>query len=220
MLELTQIKAKCGSAFLNPLQYVDKLLKISKNKEDKEFKTIQEYLTHERIFKLIKDSGGNITEILVNLSKESDGKISLLSLINHSIERNSPETVKLILSKGVYPSSVDSRNIVPLIQAVRYNDHVSLNALIDAKVNVNAKDREGWTALHHAVKNESPEFVKALIAAKANPNIKAPISMAGSFIEMTPLEFAKYNLAKNIFKDKTIMETLLTCFSHAPESSS
>ena len=61
-----------------------------------------------------------------------------------------------------------------LHRAAQAGDIVGLTAAIDAGVDVNARDRKGWTALMHAVDRRYPLLVESLLEANADPNIRAP----------------------------------------------
>lgn len=67
--------------------------------------------------------------------------------------------------------SVD--NVTPLITAIIMNHQKSAELLLEANVDVNAKDRAGWTALiHFASSNGDLELGNALIKAKADINAR------------------------------------------------
>jgi len=57
-----------------------------------------------------------------------------------------------------------------------------LDRVLKKKPNLDWKNDDGVTALHNAAMAGSPEFVKALIAAKADPNVPATVML------VTPLE--------------------------------
>ena len=55
-------------------------------------------------------------------------------------------------------------------------------ALADKAVDVNALDGKGWTALMHAVAKGYPTLVELLLAAKADPDIRAPDGATALFM--------------------------------------
>ena len=55
-----------------------------------------------------------------------------------------------------------------LIDAVKANDAVTVRALLDKRVDVNAVQADGTTALHWAADREAIEIIQLLIRAGAN----------------------------------------------------
>ena len=55
-----------------------------------------------------------------------------------------------------------------LIDAVKADDVATVRALLDKRVDVNAAQADGTTALHWAVERDAPEIVQLLIRAGAN----------------------------------------------------
>jgi ankyrin repeat protein len=45
--------------------------------------------------------------------------------------------------------------------------------LVDNKVNINAQDNDGWTALFYSIRDNETDFVKTLIELGADKTIKA-----------------------------------------------
>jgi len=71
--------------------------------------------------------------------------------------------------------------------AARMNEVKIASALIEAGVDINAKDDDGWTALHFAAGNDNLEIGKVLVDAGADLNIE-------SINNETALQFAeRYN---------------------------
>jgi ankyrin repeat protein len=71
------------------------------------------------------------------------------------------------------PGAMTGPGTTDLITAIRKPDISKVKALIDGGANVNEQDRAGSrTALHWAAKGGNFEALTALIAAKADPNIK------------------------------------------------
>ncbi len=61
-------------------------------------------------------------------------------------------------------------SVVPLIDAVKHADHAAVRALLAKKVDVNAVEGDGTTALHWASHRDDLESVQLLIRAGANVN--------------------------------------------------
>jgi ankyrin repeat protein len=75
---------------------------------------------------------------------------------------------------------------VALIDAVKAGDPAAVRSLLIRKVDVNAAEPDGMTALHWAAYEDQPELVQMLLAAGANPKA---VSRSG----ITPLELAAEN---------------------------
>jgi ankyrin repeat protein len=73
-----------------------------------------------------------------------------------------------------------------LIETVKHGDHVALRALLQKKVNVNAAEPDGSTALHWAAYQSDSEAVDLLLGAGAKPN-------AATDLGVTPLWLASQN---------------------------
>ncbi len=76
--------------------------------------------------------------------------------------------------------------ITPLIDAVKHADHAALRALLAKKVDVNAAEADGTTALHWASHRDDLESVQLLIRGGANVN-------AANDLGATPLWIACEN---------------------------
>ena len=76
--------------------------------------------------------------------------------------------------------------ITPLIDAVKHADHAALRALLAKKVDVNAAEGDGTTALHWASHRDDLESVQLLIRGGANVN-------AANDLGATPLWIACEN---------------------------
>ena len=72
---------------------------------------------------------------------------------------------------------------VRLIDAVKANDTATVRALLDKRVDVNAVEADGTTALHWAVYHQDPELVDQLLRAGAAAD---PANREG----ITPLQMA------------------------------
>ena len=71
----------------------------------------------------------------------------------------------------------------PLIDAVKQHDKAAVRALLQKRVDVNAPEGDGATALHWAVYLEDAELVEWLLAAGADVNVANDLAM-------TPLQLA------------------------------
>ena len=73
-----------------------------------------------------------------------------------------------------------------LIDAVKKSEVPTVKSLLAAKVDVNATDVDGSTALHWAAQRDNLELVNVLLAAGANPK-------ASTRYKITPMYFAAMN---------------------------
>ena len=78
-----------------------------------------------------------------------------------------------------------------ILNAARVGDLAGVQALLDAGVDMNAKDGNGWTALHYAADYGYEEIAELLIAKGADVNAKNPNML-------TPLYFAAQNNRKEV----------------------
>src|SRR5512138_372800 len=70
----------------------------------------------------------------------------------------------LLATAGVFAADADLR----LLEAARANDHAAAMALVARKIDVNAADPDGTTALHYAIHNDDVELARRLIRAGAD----------------------------------------------------
>jgi len=94
---------------------------------------------------------------------------------------------KKSISKGADLNALDTRNSKsgrrPLNWAAFFGHNKIVNLLLDYGGEINAQNKTGFTAIHHAVENNQKEIVILLIEAKAdisiaNKNGKKPIDTA------------------------------------------
>ncbi len=79
-----------------------------------------------------------------------------------------------------------ARGAVPLVEAVKHADASAVRTLLDDRVDVNAPEADGTTALHWAVRLDRLEVTGVLIAAGADV-------MAANAFDVTPLSLAAIN---------------------------
>ncbi|MCH7749660.1 MAG: ankyrin repeat domain-containing protein [Acidobacteria bacterium] len=89
-----------------------------------------------------------------------------------------------------------ARLVVPLVEAVKQADATAVRALLNDRVDVNAAEPDGTTALHWAVRLDSLDVTSLLIAAGADV-------MAANTFDVTPLSLAAIN------GNPAMIETLL-----------
>jgi len=104
------------------------------------------------------------------------------------------EAVKLHIAAGTNLDEKDAMSgSTPLITAATFGKTAIVEALIDAKVDLNIKNNDGATALHTAAFFCQVEIVQLLIDAKADKTVKNNFgatpreSVMGSFADMKPI---------------------------------
>lgn len=71
---------------------------------------------------------------------------------------------------------------VPLVEAVKQNDGAAVRALLQQRVDVNAPEGDGATALHWAVYGDNVELVDLLIRAGAHVNVANDLSITPLYL--------------------------------------
>lgn len=100
-------------------------------------------------------------------ARTNDGRTPL----HRAAESDDLEMIGLLLANGAEVNAADARGWTPLITAaIRRQNSKAIAALIAAQAQVDATDNEGRTALSYAAELGDEENVKALLAAKADPN--------------------------------------------------
>lgn len=93
-----------------------------------------------------------------------------LTPLHYAAWQGDAATVRLLLAAGANPSTItDTLHETPLHYAIGNADMVA--ALIEADVAVDARNYEGWTALHRAAYVGEGEAVRALLTGYARPDI-------------------------------------------------
>lgn len=88
----------------------------------------------------------------------------------------------LLLASGFAAAA----QLVPLIEAVKQQDRVAVNALLDRGTDVHAAEADGSTALHWAAQRDDLTLVEAMLEAGADVN-------AATRFGVTPLSLASNN---------------------------
>ena len=104
--------------------------------------------------------------------KNSDGD-GYLHMAAHYLRE--VEVMEALLDIGCAPDSLDRNGRTPLSRTVCYDGYYKIDLLLEAGADINAADREGFTALHHTVRNRfsSPEETAYLIRNGADKNRQA-----------------------------------------------
>ena len=97
-----------------------------------------------------------------------------------------------------------SQDLKGIINAATNGDLASVQAYLDAGVNINSRDSNGWTPLHWAASEDYDQIVKLLIDNGAKINVKDDLGD-------TPLDFADIETSKLLISNgaKTGLELAL-----------
>ena len=98
-----------------------------------------------------------------------------------AVRRSTPFVLKSLLLNGATLEQSNSEDNVLFLAAKKFNSEFARTCLKYAKADVNFVDKDGRTALYHAVKNRNYETARALMQYGADPNIGTE----------TPFELAK-----------------------------
>ncbi|MCB0332832.1 MAG: ankyrin repeat domain-containing protein [Bdellovibrionales bacterium] len=111
-----------------------------------------------------------ILQVLASAKADLNKSNLMHTPITYAIEQSDVELVKFLLDMGASPNSKPNNGEAPLIQAV--DSPEILGVLINAKADLNVKNRYGESALIVAVQNGELEPIEALVNAGADPNAK------------------------------------------------
>lgn len=97
--------------------------------------------------------------------------------IHHAILAHDLPRAEKLLAEGALlnaPTESGDGALVLLCKALKDHEVIEwLSPLLNRGVEIIDIDRKGWSALHHAVSRELKETVKSLVAAGADPFLKA-----------------------------------------------
>ena len=104
------------------------------------------------------------------------------TIMCYAAERNCPSVIRYLVQLGFDP---DQLNILseerPLHIAAQDNYVETAKALLESKVDVNTRSREGNTALHYAYINNHDEMVEFLLKRGADVNAKNQMGQIPEF---------------------------------------
>lgn len=84
-------------------------------------------------------------------------------------EFDSPRALQILLDKGLSTEDVDEESFSPLCCS---GSRKITELLLMHGANVNYQDKNGWTALHHAICNRDYEIARELLMGGADTNVK------------------------------------------------
>jgi len=104
-----------------------------------------------------------------------------------------PAIVTLLLEHGADPNAVakNATNLRPIHSGAASGDATTLKALLNAEVDVNARQERGFTALHEAALNGNTEMIRALLAKGADSNVRSDDGR-------TAIDFARASSNENV----------------------
>ncbi|CAI5758573.1 unnamed protein product [Candida verbasci] len=90
-----------------------------------------------------------------------------------AISKKYIELVKELIELKVNCRNKDKRGVTPIIRAASIGSKSVIQLLVDkGKININAKDNDGWTCLHHALSEGFGDIAIYLVKLGADPTIK------------------------------------------------
>ncbi len=119
---------------------------------------------------------GHIQSTKLLLQKGAPADVTERSGMQHTplhlaAESGHTSVGELLMAHGANPRKVDTDGRNALHLAARGGYEGFINLMIDkAGVDINARDKNGWTALHHACATEKPLAIALLIAKGADVN--------------------------------------------------
>lgn len=138
----------------------------------------------ERV-RVLMDAGSDVNAANTFAGAVKNGPIALVHMTPLYLAASDaqPSTIKALLVAGAHPDERDIRKMTPLMLAVS-TDHpklATIRELIDAHVDVNAKDGYGDSVLDWALKFRNPDVIAMLTDAGAKPSkaFEAPRRPAG-----------------------------------------
>ena len=132
-----------------------------------------------------------IGALLVAASMYSNRRLPAEGELAAAAERGEAAAVKELVARSGDASARDN-GYTPLMFAARGGDPETVNALLDARADPNARDcHKGWTPLIHAIHERQRHAARALLARGADVNARAG-DCGRQAVEsgMTPLMFA------------------------------
>lgn len=117
----------------------------------------------------------------INKKYESPDKTEAEYPAALAVRRSTPFVLKSLLLNGATLEQSNSEDNVLFLAARKFNSEFARTCLKYAQADVNFVDKNGYTALYHAVKNRNYETARALLQYGADPNIGSE----------TPFEIAK-----------------------------
>jgi ankyrin repeat protein len=94
----------------------------------------------------------------------------------HAIDEGNIRQLKQLVEKGYDIDSPDltGNKLTPIMWAIYFGRREEFSYLLGKGVNVNSRDKNGWTALIYAIHNrdENVDFVEALVKHGADINVR------------------------------------------------
>ncbi|MBS1573519.1 MAG: ankyrin repeat domain-containing protein [Bacteroidetes bacterium] len=110
-----------------------------------------------------------IDEVKINPTSTSEDGATALQLIARKPKQL--EIINYLLGKGVDANKTDAEGNNALMVAAGGNDIDNVKILAENTKNINAQNKNGESALSHAIKSGNPMIVETLISKKADINV-------------------------------------------------
>ncbi|KAI9765993.1 MAG: hypothetical protein M1840_007000 [Geoglossum simile] len=118
-----------------------------------------------------------VLDILIKQGVDIDALCNEETALHYAIRNRKPGMATCLLKRGAGVEIPSKDGFTPLVLAVQLNraDIVLLLCELEpnSRPNLDARDRNGLAALHHAAQADSTEILKILLAHKADPNIQS-----------------------------------------------
>jgi ankyrin repeat protein/N-acetylneuraminic acid mutarotase len=104
-------------------------------------------------------------------------RVPILNATNNEDPAARKRMLKSLLDHGAQPNAQETDGSTPLLTAAARGDEAATALLLAAKPDINAQNKNGYSALHLAVfagqNRDVKGLINALIAAGANPNLRS-----------------------------------------------
>jgi|GEM_PF-3847309 len=141
----------------NNASCLKKTLNNPNSKNKSQYSTIKQRIPSKKVRLFLSNLSKDDFEALLNLHKMKT-KTKDSNIVNNSVassEENSKKT-----------------QIESLFNAVKSNDTYKIQELLQSSIDINVKDKDGWTALMFAASKNATDSAKILIKAGADLNAK------------------------------------------------
>src|SRR6266542_2860082 len=126
---------------------------------------------YARVMELLLANGADVR------ARDANGLTALL-LASQAFNPQA-EVVQLLLAKGAEANATDGRGNTPLMLAARGGEFQNIEPLVAGGVNVQAKNKDGWTALRHA-KESKESWTRQQYAEQQRAEVIRLLEKAGA----------------------------------------
>jgi ankyrin repeat protein len=138
--------------------------------------------------------------------QDKQGITPLHMACRHTAKKDQSFT-KMLLCYGANPELCDQRGLKPIHQAAQYNNEIAIQDFIQAGVDVNSQDSNGWTPLHYAAKlNPDETMTQLLIRHNADIDSKTHDKITPLYLAVQYNHRATVQTLLNAGADITILD--------------